>query len=112
MRKTVRGHQYGHAVESKRVNGKPRIVWQRYLGKMDDIIARCLQGPGAYDVVVNEFGAVAAMVFIAQRIGLEAIIDDRHVAKGKQVVSVGRYLLLATIHRAVAPRSKAQIGAW
>ncbi len=49
MRKTVRGHEYWYAVESKRVTGNPRIVWQRYLGKMDDIIARCLQGPGAYD---------------------------------------------------------------
>ena len=90
MRKTVRGHQYWYAVESKRVNGKPRIVWQRYLGKMDDIIARCLQGPGAYDVVVYEFGAVAAVLSIAERLGLEAIID-RHVPKGQQEEGVGRY---------------------
>ena len=111
MRKTVRGHEYWYAVESKRVNGNPRIVWQRYLGKMDDIIARCLQGPGAYDVIVYEFGAVAAVLSIAQRLGLEAIID-RHVPKGQQEVAVGRYLLLAAINRVVAPRSKAQIGAW
>ncbi len=111
MRKTVRGHEYWYAVESKRVNGKPRIIWQRYLGKMEDIIARCLQGPGAYDVVVYEFGAIAAVLSIAQRLGLEAIVD-RHVPKGRQEVSVGRYLLLATINRVVAATSKAQIGAW
>ena len=101
MRKTVRGHEYWYAVESKRVNGNPRIVWQRYLGKMDDIIARCLQGPGAYDVIVYEFGAVAAVLSIAQRLGLEAIID-RHVPRGQQEVSVGHYLLLATINRVVS----------
>ncbi len=111
MRKTVRGHQYWYAVESKRVNGKPRIIWQRYLGKMDDIIARCLQGPGAYDVVAYEFGAVAAVLAIAQRLGLERIVDQ-HVPQGQQQVGVGRYLLLAAINRVVAAKSKAQIGAW
>ena len=111
MRKTVRGHEYWYAVESKRVNGKPRIVWQRYLGKMDDIIARCLQGPDAYDVDVYEFGAIAAVLSIAERLGLESIVD-RHVPKGQQDVGVGRYLLLAAINRVVAPKSKAQIGDW
>jgi transposase len=111
MRKTVRGHQYWYAVESKRVHGKPRIVWQRYLGKMEDIIARCLLGPAAYDVVVYDFGAVAAVLSIAQRLGLEGIVD-RHVPKGQQEVGVGRYLLLAAINRVVAATSKTQIGAW
>lgn len=111
MRKTVRGHEYWYAVESKRVDGKPRIVWQRYLGKMDDIIARCLQGPGAFDVVVYEFGAIAAVLSIAERLGLEAIVD-RHLPKGQQEVGVGRYLLLAAINRVVGAKSKAQIGAW
>ncbi len=111
MRKTVRGHEYWYAVESKRVNGKPRIVWQRYLGKMEDVVARCLQGPGAYDVVVYDFGAVAAVLAIAERLGLESIVD-RHVPQGQQEVGVGRYLLLAAINRVVAAKSKAQIGGW
>jgi len=111
MRKKVRGHVYWYAVESKRVDGKPRIVWQRYLGKMEDIIARCTQGPAAYDVVVYEFGAIAAVLSIAERLGLEGIVD-RHVPQGRQEVSTGRYLLLAAINRVVAPLSKAQIGHW
>ena len=111
MRKTVRGHEYWYAVESKRVDGKPRIVWQRYLGKMEDVVARCLEGPGAYDVVVYDFGAIAAVLSMAERLGLESIVD-RHVPKGHQEVGVGRYLLLAAINRVVAAKSKAQIGAW
>ncbi len=111
MRKTVRGHTYWYAVESKRVDGKPRIVWQRYLGKMEDIIARCTQGPGAYDVVVYEFGAIAAVLAIAQRLDLEAIIT-RHLPQGRQQVSLARYLLLASVNRVVAPCSKVQIGHW
>jgi transposase len=111
MRKTVRGHTYWYAVESRRVGGKPRIVWQRYLGKMEDIIARCTQGPAAYDVVVYEFGAIAAVLAMAERLDLEAIVD-RHVPRGHQEVGVGRYLLLAAINRVIAPRSKVQIGPW
>jgi len=111
MRKTVRGNVYWYAVESKRVDGKPRIVWQRYLGKMDDIIARCTQGPAAFEPVVYDFGSVAAALSIAQRLDLEAIVD-RHVPQGRQEVGCGRYLLLAAINRIVAPKSKAQIGPW
>ena len=111
MRKTVRGHTYWYAVESKRVDGKPRIVWQRYLGKMEDIIARCTQGPSAYDVVVYEFGAIAALLAIAKRLDFEAIVE-RHLPQGHQQVGSARYLLLASVNRVVAPCSKAQIGHW
>lgn len=37
--KTVKGRTYYYARECKRVDGKPRIVWQQYLGRADDIIA-------------------------------------------------------------------------
>ena len=29
VRKKIRGHLYWYAVESARVDGKPRIVWQK-----------------------------------------------------------------------------------
>jgi transposase len=111
MRKTIRGHVYWYAVESKRVDGKPRIVWQRYLGKLEDIIARCTEGPAAFDVEVYEFGAIAALLTIADRLGLEGIIQ-RHAPQGRQQVGAGKYLLLAAINRVVAPKSKTQIGPW
>ena len=37
QKKRVRGYTYWYLVESKRVNGKPRTVWQHYLGKAEDI---------------------------------------------------------------------------
>ena len=111
VQKHVRGHAYWYAVESRRIDGKPRVVWQRYLGKAEDIVARCTQGPAAYDAVVYEFGAVAAVLAIADRLQLQDIID-RHMPAGRQSVGVGRYLLLAAINRVVAPKSKSQIGDW
>jgi hypothetical protein len=75
MKKKVRGYTYWYLVESKRVNGKPRIVWQQYLGKPEDIATRMAATPAAGDVVVAEFGAIAALLAIAKRIGLEEIVD-------------------------------------
>ena len=46
--KKIRGHTYYYARESKRLNGKPKIVWQKYLGRADDIISafpRTAQSP-------------------------------------------------------------------
>ena len=108
IRKTVRKHQYWYLVESRRVNGKPRIVWQRYLGKAEDIAAKL---SAIRETEVYDFGAVACALAVAQRLGLEAIVD-RHAHKRHQGLAVGRLILLAVLSRVVAPRSKAQIGTW
>ena len=39
-KKIKKGRPYYYAVESKRVNGKPRIVWQKYLGTLEAIVNR------------------------------------------------------------------------
>ncbi len=109
VKKRKKGHDYWYVVEARRVNGQPRIVWQHYLGTADAIAARARQAPGP--VVVAEFGALAALWAVAERLDLVGIID-RIVPKRAQGVSIGYYLVLAALNRVVAPRSKAQIGAW
>ncbi len=42
IKKLKNGNAYYYAVQSKRVNGKPRIVWQKYLGSVE-AIKRCEQ---------------------------------------------------------------------
>jgi transposase len=111
VRKKIRGHFYWYAVESQRVNGKPRIVWQKYLGKAEDIVRRMTEGEPETETVVYEFGTVAAVLAIAQRLDLEAILS-RFFPKRQQGLPVGRYLLLAAINRVVAATSKAKLGAW
>lgn len=108
MKKTIRGHIYWYLVESKRVNGQPRITWQLYLGKPEDIAARWR---GNRPVVVAEFGALAALWSLVERLDLVGIID-RAVPKRQQGVSIGHYLVLAALNRVVAPKSKSQIGPW
>jgi transposase len=115
IKKTVRGKPYYYARECRRVDGKPKIVWQKYLGKAEDIVAalRQPQAPSPQAAVVTEFGAVAALFDLAQRLRLVDHID-RHVParRGPAGPSAGTYLLVAALNRIVEPRSKAQIASW
>ena len=43
LKKTIRGKTYYYARECRRIDGKPKIVWQKYLGRADDIIAALTQ---------------------------------------------------------------------
>ncbi len=114
IKKKIGGHVYYYARECKRVNGKPKIVWQKYLGKAEDIIKAVEDRDKvslADEVIVTRFGAVAALYDIAKRWDLAGIID-RVVGKRAQGLSVGNYMLVAAINRCVCPRSKRQIGKW
>jgi transposase len=110
-KKIIRGKPYYYLRESKRVNGKPKIVSTLYLGPPQRLLDRLLR-PEPAKVALAEFGASAAMFALAQ--GLEVVATiDRHVPKrGGQGPSVGEYLLVAALNRGIAPCSKAQIGDW
>ena len=112
VKKKIRKQVYYYAVESKRVNGKPRIVWQQYLGKFDDIVKRAQQDRAKpVEAKVYEFGAVAAYYHLAQKIDLVKIIDEI-APKRNQGASVGEYMLLAAMNRAVHPVSKKAFADW
>jgi len=112
IKKKIRKQVYYYAVESKRVDGKPRIVWQQYLGKFDDIVRRAQQDrQKPVEAKIFEFGAVAALYHLATKIGLVELIDQV-VPKRNQGASVGQYMLLAAINRAVHPVSKSEFADW
>jgi len=113
VKKIKKGRPYYYAVQSGRVNGKPRIVWQKYLGTVDAIVRRAedAKPPAPSEAVIFEAGGVAALLRIAQRLGVVELIDEV-VPKREQGPSVGRYMLLAAINRALAPCSKLAIGDW
>ncbi len=110
-KKLIGGRPYYYLRECRRVHGKPKIVWQEYLGTPQQLVLR-LTRPDPQEAVIREFGAVAATFHMAQQLDIVATID-RHIPKrGTQGPTVGQYLLLATLNRCVAPRSKAQIADW
>ena len=97
--------------ECQRVNGKPKIVWQEYIGTRQQLVQR-LTNPQSKEIVIREFGALVAAFDIAQQLNIVSTID-RHVPKrGDQGPSVGEYLLIACLNRCVSPCSKAKMADW
>ena len=114
-KKVIRGRTYYYARQCKRVNGKPKIVWQKYLGRLDNIITAVSEHREAQLIpqpqkegIVTDLGAVAALYDLASRLDLVSVID-KHVSKRGDGPSVGTYLLVAVINRCVDPRSKAKV---
>src|SRR3984893_10380612 len=114
--KIINGRTYYYARDCQRVNGKPKIVRTIYLGSANDLIAaatqqKAQQAPQPQAVDIAAFGDVGALYDLAQQIGLVELLD-RHLPKRDQGLSVGHYLLLAAINRAVQPTSKSQFADW
>src|ERR1019366_6010379 len=109
------GKTYYYLAESARVNGKPRIVSQRYLGSAEEIEARLSGvGPGEPDRSRHlAFGDLAAVWGVLDRLGVVDIIDEvvgpRRATAG---ASVGTYIALATLNRIVAPCSNLAFSEW
>ena len=113
--KKIGGHTYYYARYCQRVDGKPKIVRQVYLGKIDDLVAaaeRSQQPPQPLETEVAAFADSAALFDIAQRLDLVPLLDSILPAKRHQGLSIGQYLLLAAINRAVSPTSKVQFADW
>ena len=106
---------YYYLVESARVDGKPRIVSQEYLGTADELAAAMRGGGlGLPDRTRHkEFGAVAAAWGMLDDLGVAGIIDQvTGPAPAGQPLPTGTYLALAALNRLVAPCSKAGFADW
>ncbi len=112
-KKIKKGRPYYYAVESKRVDGKPRIVWQKYLGTIEAIVNRAEQSkpPKPKHTVIFEAGGIAALLRITQRLKLLELINEVS-PKREQGPTVGHYIILAALNLALEPLSKLAIGNW
>ena len=109
------GATYYYLVESARVDGKPRIVSQEYLGTAGELAAAMRGGGlGLPDGILNRhFGAIAAAWGVLEDLGAAAIIDAAAgPAPAGQPLPTGTYLVLAALSRLVAPCSKAGFAEW
>jgi transposase len=115
--KKSRGRSYAYWVRSARVQGKPRIVEQVYLGPKDRFLERVKRNfvdppKKLKKLRVKEFGASAWLWHWAQQLELVEIVD-RHVpppkAGRRTSLSVGQYLVIAALNRAVQARSKSAL---
>src|SRR5262245_56420022 len=101
-----RGKQtYYYLVESARVDGKPRIVSQQYLGSAEEVMAK-LSGASAGEPVASQhkkFGDLAAVWSVLEDLDVVGLVDDVVPRYANAAVSVGTYIALATVNRVVDP---------
>jgi transposase len=114
--KKIGGKTYWYLREMARVDGKPKMVSERYLGTAAEIAA-AVEGREA--AVLPErtrhlaFGDVAAAWGMLEELGVIAVIDQAAGPRpAGQPLSTGTYLALAALNRLVAPCSKAQFADW
>ncbi len=115
-KKTINGKVYWYLREMARVDGKPKMASERYLGSAKDIEALLDAKEAA---IVPEktrhlgFGDSAAAWGILARLDVAGIIDGVVGPRRKDAgASVGTYLALAALNRVVAPTSKLGFADW
>lgn len=115
-KKTIKGNNYYYYVESKRIDGKPKNVNQMYLGSADALLklksqsAVPLQEMALYSHI-SSYGDVVLLYDLFARLGIVDIIDA-HAPKRKQGASVGQYIMVEAINRAVSPSSTDSLQDW
>jgi transposase len=115
-KKVISGKPYWYLREMGWVDGKPKLVSDRYLGTAADIEALLDAREAA---VLPErtrhlaFGDVAAAWGVLQDLGVAAVIDEvTGTRRSDAGASAGTYLALAALNRLVAPCSKAAFADW
>jgi transposase len=109
-----KGNQlYYYVVESARVDGKPRIVHQAYLGTADKVAAlvKDRTSPVPLSAASRDFGLPGALWLAAQKTGVFELLEQLWPAP-RSGPSPARYLLLAAIHRICQPGPKTEVADW
>jgi len=109
-----KGNQlYYYVVESARVDGKPRIVQQTYLGSAERVAAlvKDRTAPLPLSATTIDFGLPGALWVAAQQAGVWAALESCW-PEPRSGPSTAHYLLLAAIHRICQPGPKTEVPDW
>jgi transposase len=109
------GKTYYYLAESARVDGKPRIVSQRYLGSAEEVMVRLGEvAPGEpYASRHLSFGDLGATWSVIVRLHIAEIIDEVVGPRRSDAqASVGTYIALMILNRVVSPCSKLGFSQW
>jgi len=104
---------YYYVVESARVEGKPRIVHQAYLGTAEKLaeMVRDRTAPIPLAAATREFGLPVALWAAAQQSGVWDLLHSLWPTP-RSGPSPAHYLLLAAIHRICQPGPKTEVADW
>ena len=81
-KKTIKGHIYWYAVEMARVDGKPKQVWQKYLGTAEKIVELKEKTAELSHIKLKSFqyGKTAALLSISNELNFIETVN-KHDAK-------------------------------
>ena len=115
-KKTISGKPYWYLREMARVDGKPKMVSERYLGSAAEIgaLLDAREAAAMPDRTRHlAFGDVAAAWGLLDELGVVRVTDEAAGPRpAGQPLSTGTYLALAALNRLVAPCSKAAFANW
>lgn len=111
--KRKRRQLYYYIVESARVDGKPRIVHQTYLGTAERIAALVQDrtAPLPLSITSLDLGLPGALWRAAQQSRVWEVLESLW-EKPPSGPSTAHYLLLAAIHRICQPGPKTEVADW
>jgi transposase len=115
-KKMKKGRPYYYIREIARVDGKPTVISQVYLGSLERMLALANGGSGVDSVAkikAEEFGALWLANLIDQDVNIAGLIDSV-IPKGKKETgpSVGEYFLYAVFNRMIDACSKRSLPEW
>ena len=100
-KKKINGHIYWYAVEMARINGKPKQVWQMYLGSAQKIVEMKKNSGLIPQIRLKSFQykKTAALLSVAEELNFVEIVNKHTNKKEIEGLTVGKYLLLNIIGR-------------
>ena len=111
-KKMKKGRPYYYVRETARVNGKPKVVNQVYLGSPERIMEMASsRKPEVEKLQVQEYGSLFIADLVDKEVGLAQIVDEV-VRQSQNGPSVGEYFLYAVFNRMIDTRSKRALPDW
>jgi len=113
QKKTVKGIDYWSLVESKRINGKPTPVTIEYFGNMKSFADK-LMSTRLENQLLKSYahGDTFALMRIANKLGIEEILDNTFNSKSRDNIKRSKSLLLIALQRVCSPGSKNAFMEW
>ena len=109
------GKQYWYYVESGRVDGRPRIVRQDYLGPAEKVAAAVKSGcsPTPLKATARSWGLPGALWLAAVDSGLwDCLLSVWPPKKRAESPGIAHYVLLSAIQRVCCPGPKTEVEPW
>ena len=113
-KKKIKGHNYWYAVEMARVDGKPKQVWQKYLGTAEKIVELKEKSEKLPHIKLKSFqyGKTAALLSISDELNFIDIVNKHTNKRQIEGLTVGEYLLLNIIGRCDGALSENAMHKW